>query len=304
MRKQVVESVDRRRQESHSEQYYPFAVPDPSRLELLNENSRNEVIDFLNSRPVHTVVMTSFLADNGFESEFNRGRYYGYRSADGALEGVALIGHTTLIEARSEDALAAFAMQAKRSEIPVYLMMSEGRVIERFWEYYKQDGAVPRHVFTEKLFELNFPFLVLDCGWQIRTAVPEELRQVAEAHAEVALIESGDNPLEKDPDGFLKRCLRRIEQGRTFVVFDNDKLVFKADIVAETDKVVYLEGVYVAPDMRGQGIGPKCLSRLSTMLLERAENICMLSNLKFDSAHRSFEKAGYGSKDCCTTIFV
>ena len=303
MRTQVVESVDRmkRRQD---EQFFPFAAPDLTRLELLSKSNRDEVFEFLNSRPVHTVVMTSFLADNGFESEYNRGRYFGYRSVAGNLEGVALIGHTTLVEAHSEEALAAFAFEAKRSEIPVYLMMSEGKVIERFWEYFKQDNAKPRHVFTEKLFETRFPLMVLDCGWNVRRANPDELSQVAEAHAEVAFIESGDDPLKEDPEGFLHRCLRRIEQGRCFVVFENGKLLFKADVVAETEKVVYLEGVYVAPEMRGKGIGPKCLSRLTTMLLEKVENVCMLSNLKFESAHRSFEKAGYRSNDCCTTIFV
>lgn len=303
MRKQVVESVDRRT-EQLGEQYFPFAVPDLTRLELLTEANREEVSEFLNCRPVHTVAMKSFLTDNGFESEFNRGRYFGYRAVEGKLEGVALIGHTTLIEAHSEEALAAFAVEAKRSEIPVYLMMSEGRVIEKFWEYYKQDGARPRHVFTEKLFETHFPFPVLDCEWNVRNATTEELHQVAEAHAEVAFIESGDNPLEKDPEGFLERCLRRIEQERCFVVFEKGKLLFKADVVAETDKVAYIEGVYVAPEMRGKGIGPKCLSKLTTRLLEKVDNVCMLSNLKFESAHRSFEKAGYRSDDCCTTIFV
>ncbi|QQS42562.1 MAG: GNAT family N-acetyltransferase [Acidobacteriota bacterium] len=279
-------------------------APNLSRLSILREENREEVLEFLKARPVHTVVMASFLKDNGFESEFNRGSYYGYRAEDGKLEGVALIGHSTLIEARSEDALAAFAIQAGRSETPIHVMMSEGRAIERFWELFKSPGAEPKHVFTEKLFELRFPFLIKDCEWEIRPARIEELQEVAEAHAEVAFIESGTDPMQADPDGFLKRCARRIEQGRTFVAVENGKLLFKADIVAETQSVIYLEGVYVAPDSRGKGVGPKCLSNLSGKLLERAQNVCMLSNLKFEWAHRSFEKSGYHSTDSCTTIFV
>ena len=100
----------------------------------------------------------------------------------------------------------------------------------------------PRLVCTELLFELNFPFIVQECKWDLRLAKAEELEQIAEAHAEVAFIESGVNPMEKDREGFLKRTMKRIEKKRTFVVFDEDKLVFKADIVAETKEVVYLEG--------------------------------------------------------------
>ncbi len=281
-----------------------FAVPDLKRLEILTDDKQAEVFEFLKVRPVHTVVMTSFLQDNGFENDLNRGKYFGYRNPEGKLEGVALIGHTTLVEARSEEALTALAIAARKSETPIYVMMSDGDSIERFWNLYKQDGSQPRLVCTEKLYELNFPYLVQKCKWDVRLADAEELEQIAKAHAEVALLESGTDPLEKDPEGFLKRCLRRIEKERTFVVFENNKLVFKADIVAETDDVIYLEGVYVSPEYRGQGVAASCLSKLNTSLLQRVENICLLSNLKFKSAHRCFEKAGFISNDSCKTIFV
>ncbi len=281
-----------------------FSVPEMQRLQRLTETNEAEVIRFLKIRPVHTVVMTSFIQDNGIESEHNRGTFYGYRNAAGKLDGVALIGHTTLVEARSDEALTAFAIIARKSETPIHMLMSSGNAIERFWNLYKQDGSQPRCTFTEKLFELSFPFPVQECEWDVRIAEKSEVEQIAEAHAEVAFIESGVNPMETDPKGFIQRCLRRIEQNRTFVVFEDGKLVFKADIVAETDSVIYLEGIYVAPEYRGRGIGPKCLSRLSSQLVSRVDNICMLSNLEFKTAHRSFEKAGYKSNDTCTTLFV
>lgn len=281
-----------------------YSVPDMERLVLLTAKNMQEVIDFLNVRPVHTVVMSSFLADNGFESKYNRGRFYGYRGTDGELEGVALIGHTTLIEARSDKALRAFAIKARGSEIPIHVMMSEGRVIEKFWDYFRPKGAEPRLVLTEQLFETSFPFPLQDCEFEIKKATAEYLETVAEAHAEVAFIESGVDPLVRDREGFLDRSLRRIEQGRTFVAFENGEVIFKADIVAESSDVTYLEGVWVSEKMRGQGIGPKCLSKLTAALLEDTNNVCLLSRVEFQGAHRSFVKAGYRATDCCTTIFV
>lgn len=303
MNKQTLESFDRCGKSSDSLVTF-FAVPDMDRLVHLGESDRSEVMDFLNRRPVHTVVMAGFITDNGFESKYNRGRFFGYRSEDGQLEGVALIGHSTLIEARSEEALRAFAIQARNSEIPINVMMSEGRAIEKFWEYFRTEGAEPKHVYTEQLFEIGFPFLVTDCEYDIVEAHVEDLNVVAEAHAEVAFLESGVNPLEDDPEGFLDRCLRRIEQGRTFVAYIDGEVAFKADVVAESEVVVYLEGVWVSEKMRGCGIGSKCLAKLSSMLLKNSNNVCLLSNLEFKAAHRSFEKAGYRVADECTTIFV
>lgn len=280
------------------------AVPNLGNIHLLTEDNRQEVSEFLAIRPVHTVVMKSFITDNGLESADNRGKFYGYRNTDGKLEGVALIGHTTLIESRSPDALTAFALAAKTSETPIHLLMSDGDTTETFWQYFAAAGQKPRLVCTEMLFELNFPFLVQDCKWNVRPAQADELDQIAEAHAEVAFMESGVDPLKKDREGFLKRTLRRIEKERTFVVFDNGKLVFKADIIAETSDVIYLEGIYVAPEYRGQGVASSCLSDLSLELLNRVQNICLLSNVEFKNAHRSFLKAGFKNTDCCQTIFV
>jgi len=247
--------------------------------------------------------MASFIRDNGIVSDLNRGTFYGYRNSKGDLEGVALIGHSTLIESRSEGAMKAFARKAKDERVVINLIMSEHEDALKFWQYYA-GTAEPRLTCTELLFETGFPMLVRDCEFDVRTARADELEQVAEAHAEVAFIESGADPMIKDREGFLQRAARRIEMGRTFVVFENGRLLFKADIIAEADDIVYLEGIYVAPEGRGKGIGSKCLSRLKLMLLERADKICMLSNERFENAHRSFEKAGFTVTGRCTTLFV
>jgi GNAT superfamily N-acetyltransferase len=281
------------------------AVPSLNRLHLLTEANRSEVLAFLQMRPVQTVVMTSFIQDNGLESADNRGKFYGYRNLQGKLEGVALIGHTTLIESRSSDSLTAFAICAKTSETPIHILMSDGVTTESFWQTYAGAGQQPRLVCTELLFEINFPFFVQNSKWKVRMAKADEIDQIAEAHAEVAFIESGVNPLVKDPEGFLKRTLKRIEKERTFVVFDDGgKLVFKADIVAETEDVIYLEGIYVAPEYRGQNVAASCLSELTRLLLSRVQHICLLSNVEFKAAHKSFLKAGYKNTDCSQTIFV
>ncbi len=289
---------------SHTNSFFLFACPDLSRLRKLREEDRDEVVAFLNLRPVHTIAMTSFINDNGIENPSNRGIFYGYCGMDDKLEGVALIGHSTLIEARNNDAIRAFALAAKGSETQIKLVMSSDRVAELFWLHYTDGLRQPRLASTEILFEVAFPFLVQNCEWDIRTAKPEELTMVAEAHAEVALIESGVDPMQADRNGFLERALDRIKKGRTFVVVEDGTLIFKADIVAETDNVVYLEGVYVSPARRGKGIGASCMAKLNLQLLEKVQNICLLSNESHSSAHKCFEKAGYKRTGKCTALFV
>ena len=269
----------------------------------LGTENEEEVLSFLNIRPVHTVVMASFIHDNGMVNKLNRGTFYGYRNSNGNLEGVTLLGHSTLIEARSDDAMFAFANKAKAERVTINLIMSEHDDAWKFWQYYNGESE-PRLNCTELLYESSFPMLVQNCDHDLRAARPEELEQIAEAHAEVVLMESGNDPMFRDREGFLKRVARRIEMGRTFVVFESGRLLFKADIIAEADGIIYLEGIYVAPECRGKGIGSRCLSKLTLQLLERSDRVCMLSNVEFEMAHRSFQKAGYRVTGRCTTLFL
>ena len=280
------------------------AAPDLSKAHALNEWDTEEVLSFLSIRPVHTVVMTSFINDNGIESELNRGKFYGYRDPSGSLEGVALIGHTTLIEARSDEALKSLAFVARSAETPIHIVMSDGTAAETFWKHYAGGTRKPRLTLTELLFELSFPVLIQKCEWTIRHATMDELELVAEAQAEVAFLESGVDPMVADRSGFLKRVARRIEQERIFVVVENGKLVFKADIIAETADAIYIEGVYVAESHRGRGVGSSCLASLSRSLLNRVSHISLLSNVAFHGAHKSFIKAGFKNTDECTTLFT
>src|SRR5919205_2624088 len=83
--------------------------PAPPVVCPLADEDEAEVRAFLSGGAVDSIVMTGLIADNGLESPFNRGTFYAARDGAGRLVGVALVGHATLFEARSEATLAAFA---------------------------------------------------------------------------------------------------------------------------------------------------------------------------------------------------
>jgi uncharacterized protein len=302
MRNQMLSNIAA--QTPRHEIYGLTAAPELTNVQNLTESERAETLSFLNERPVHTVVMTSFILDNGMRSPLNRGDFYGHRNADGILDGVALIGHTTLVEARSPEALKALAFTARRFEPMIHLVMSNGDDASEFWSHMTAGGKQPRLTCVERLFELSFPFLVPSSAFELTLATEAQLLEIAEAQAEIALLESGKNPLESDRKGFLQRVVRRIDQGRIFVVVKDGKLIFKADVIAETPETAYLEGVYVAPEYRGQGVGSSCLAQLSCELLNRVRNVCLLSNVDFEQAHASFLRAGFKPSGECTTLFA
>ncbi len=247
--------------------------------------------------------MASFIRDNDLVSPLNRGTFYSCRNAEGQLEGVALIGHATLIEARTDEALAAFARLAQ--DCPrAHLIMGEQEKIGRFWELYGEDGRAPRLACRELLFELQWPVAVWEAVKDLRQATLDDLELIVPVHAQMAFEESGVNPLEADPTGFRRRCARRIEQGRVWVWVEDGRLIFKTDIIAETPEVIYLEGVYVNPEERGKHYGLRCISQLGRNLLGRVRSISILVNEQTERAQAFYHKAGYKMRGYYDTIYL
>ena len=120
----------------------------------LTEDDRNEVLAFLAERPIHTVCMTGFIRDNGLVSPHNRGTFYGCRNSENRLEGVALVGHATLIEARSLRAMREFGLVAQ-THTRTHMIMGEVSAVEDFWNHYADEGQEMRRACRELLFELR-----------------------------------------------------------------------------------------------------------------------------------------------------
>src|SRR6266581_9104190 len=87
----------------------PLAPELSPSVEPLKGEHESEVLDFLSAHPLLTFVMTGWIKDNGLVSQLNRGTFYASRNGRGELDGVALIGHVTLVETNSEASMSRFA---------------------------------------------------------------------------------------------------------------------------------------------------------------------------------------------------
>jgi predicted GNAT family acetyltransferase len=247
--------------------------------------------------------LAGLIRDNGLQSPLNRGTFYGCRSKQGQLEGIALIGHATLMETTSDRALQAFADTAQHCA-SVHLIMCEEDRLEKFWSYYTVAGQQMRRACRQLLFELRWPIEAAQPVSNLLPATIEDLHLLIPVHAEMALEESGTDPRDHDAAGFRDRYARRIEKRRTWALIEDGKLLFKAEVVAETPETTYIEGVWVNPEARRQGYGRRCMSQLARMLLWRTKSICLLVNDENDDARRFYKSAGYHLRTVYDSIFL
>jgi predicted GNAT family acetyltransferase len=280
---------------------YPV-VPSPLTVQSLALGQEAEVLAFLATRPLHTVIMASMIRDNGLVNPLNRGAFHACRDAAGQLLGVALIGHVTMVETSSDEAVELFAELAQQYQT-AHVILGEQDKVSRFWDFYGRSGQSPRLLCRELLLEQRWPVEVLE-PVNLRQATLDDLDLIAPVHAQLAFEECGINPMEKDPIGFRQRVAQRIKLGRIWVWIEQGKLIFKADIQSETPEQIYLEGVYTHPEERGKGYGSRCLSQLSRTLLASASSLCVLVNEQNPKAQLFYRKAGYAMRGYYDTIFL
>jgi predicted GNAT family acetyltransferase len=280
-------------------------------LRLFGERTCNELqrgdepepLRFLAERPIHTVFIATLMRDNGAVSPNNRGTFYVCRNRAKKIEGVALIGHATIVEARTDHAVAAFAQLAAHSQ-HAYLIRGERHTVETFWQHYTDGGQEARLVCREMLFEKTEQTIPFEPVPDLRPATLQEAEHVAEINARLALEEGGCDPLQRDPVGFRARTQRRINQQRVWVWMRDGKAIFKADIVGDTPEMIYLEGIHVHPDERKKGYGKRCLLQLSSILARPGRSVCLTINERRANAVAFYARAGFDYHSEYETIYL
>ena len=264
----------------------------PLTIKALSNNQEDEVLAFLSQLAVHTVYMAGLIRDNGLISFSNRGTFYGCRDQQGRLEGVALIGQKTLVEASSARAFETLGRFVP-SNPAAHLIRGQQHEIELLLKYYAAAGRQARLVRREILLEQLAPAQAVEPEFNLRLASTADLPIVASINAYLVLEETGIDPLAKDPQGMLERTERRITQGRVWILTENDHPIFKADVISDTPEAVFVEGVFVRTEQRRKGHGLRCLTQLARNLLGRTKSICLVVNEENSRARAFYEKAGF-----------
>ena len=126
----------------------------------------------------------------------------------------------------------------------------------------------------------------------LRTARVQDLDFLLPACAATHREELGVDPLERDPDGFRRRTLSQIQEGRSWLWEEDGTILFKAEASAWTPSAVQLQQVWVDPAVRRQGYGARGLRDLCRLLLEHVPVVCLFVRSENGAAIRLYEAIG------------
>jgi ribosomal protein S18 acetylase RimI-like enzyme len=127
---------------------------------------------------------------------------------------------------------------------------------------------------------------------EIREATKKDFDLLLPACAATHEGELGLDPMAADADGFRRRTLQQIEEGRSWIWTDGDTILFKAEASAWTPHAVQLQQVWVDPVARGQGYAQRGLRDLVRLLLKRVPRVCLFVRADNPAAIHLYEAVG------------
>ena len=116
--------------------------------------------------------------------------------------------------------------------------------------------------------------------------------------------EVGISPVAKDGgQGYRIRISQLISERHSFVRIDGDEVIFKAEVGSVGMGVAQLQGVWVNPKFRGQGIGTAALATVVRYVIQDiAPTVSLYVNDFNRSAISMYEKVGFKHVDSFATV--
>lgn len=297
---------------------------EPEALVTLGRRHRAALRRFLERDVALNLFALSWLENHGVTPR-RKGTFHfrGILDEDEALRACALVITDRLVLLDAEDARLARYLGRWYSEAAFHFqhIVSARHNVDPFWEAYVQasfhNGVRPhaaRLVSPQRMLAISRrrwlaevePRHAARAATGLRPSRSRDLDAVFLASARMHREETLEDPLEHTPDVFRQHVRHRIDSGRSFVWFDDHRrLLFKADVSAQSRYGVQISGVYTPPQFRGQGIATRAMVDLCRAMFARGwPRVTLYVNDQNAAARRVYERVGFEFHGDYATIFV
>ena len=247
-------------------------------MQTLTEPALDQILAFCAEDPIERVFLED-AARRGF------GRFRAVEG-DGDLRALCYFGANVVPSGRGCDAFAGEA--ATRG---TRMLIGDERAVSELWHAARSVLPTPREDRPgQPVYELRQP--PEDGAAGLRPATDADLDLLLPACAATHEEELGVDPLGRDPEGFRRRTLAQIQEGRSWLWAEDGTILFKAEASAWTPSAVQLQQVWVDPHVRRRGYGKRGLKELCRLLLQLTPAVCLFVRSENEPAIRLYESIG------------
>jgi uncharacterized protein len=207
------------------------------------------------------------------------------------------------VEARADDA-RAFAERALTGSRSVSTIVGPHEAVEVFWNTVAGQWGRPRELrWHQPHLQIDHDPLV-EAHPDVRRTTRADLDLLYPACVAMYTEEVGVSPeLGGGADLYRARVQQLISRGWSFARFEAGRLVFKAEVACASPYAAQIQGVFVPPERRGQGLAVSGMAAVVDLVRrEIAPAVSLYVNEWNVPARRAYAKVGFQETTRFSTV--
>jgi len=231
------------------------------------------------------------------------GEVWGY-DVDGELVSACHSAANLVPVQATPEALAAFADQAAARPRRCATIVGPAAAVDDLWGRLEPRWAPAREVRPgQPHLEIAGPPAVAP-DRLVRRTEPADVDTLYPACVAMYTEEVGVSPeLGGGADLYRTRVAQLVAKGWSFARIEQGRVVFKAEVAAASPHACQVQGVYVDPDRRGEGLAAAGVAAVvQHALRDIAPVVSLYVNAHNTAARRAYERAGFRQTATFSTV--
>lgn len=263
-------------------------------VRVLDDRHRDDVLAILDADPVGNVFVASRVHAVGLEPGRLGAQMWGY-VADGRVSALCYSGANLIPINADSGAVRAFAERARSQGRRCSSIVGPVAAVGELWELLYPYWGRPRAIRSVQpvMATSAMPLVEPDPG--VRRVRMDEFDIVYPACVSMFTEEVGVSPNAGDGGVLYRaRVAELIRAGRAFARIEDGRVVFKAEVGAATSLACQVQGVWVAPELRGRGLSVQGMAALVAEALGSiAPTVSLYVNDYNAPARAAYRKVGF-----------
>jgi predicted GNAT family acetyltransferase len=275
-------------------------------VQILGEEDRVAALDFCAGDPPASVFVAARLVSGPISSR--QDNLLAVRDDDGTLESMCWASANVVPLGLTPETAPHYADRLRRRRHRIASILGPTDQVRMLWAHLEPDWGRARAVRSRQpLMATRTPpsALGIRTDPRVRPARTGEVDLVLPAAEHMFTAEIGYAPYSGSPRSYRQSIEALVEAGQTYVVVEDGRVVFKADVGSVALDCCQIQGVWLAPDLRGRGLAtPLMAAALEQILADHASHATLYVNDFNIPAIATYRACGMAEIGSFTTVLL
>jgi len=265
---------------------------EPARL--LDDRDRAAALALCDTDPVANVFVASRIRAFGLEPGRLGAQIWGFEPG-GQLTALCYAGANLVPVQAAQAAVTAFAERALRQGRRCSSLVGPSAAVAQLWGLLRPHWGPARDVrAAQPLMAIDGPPEIA-ADPAVRRVRSDEIDILLPASIAMFTEEVGVSPLSGDGGAaYRARVSELVRAGRAFARIENGRVIFKAEVGAATPQACQVQGVWVRPEFRGQGLAAPGMAAVANEARRSISPVVSLYVNDFNApARAAYRRAGF-----------